>query len=83
MDDRTSPDTEPIKASEFKAKCLRLMDEVAEAGREIVISKNGRPVAKRAPYRRRPTTLFGTDVDTIEILGDIVAPVDDDWEADQ
>ena len=32
-----------IKASEFKAKCLQLMDEVAETGDEIVITKNGRP----------------------------------------
>ena len=31
-----------IKASEFKAKCLKLMDEVAETGEEIVITKNGR-----------------------------------------
>ena len=36
----TGPRT--IKASEFKAKCLRLMDEVAESGEEIVITKNGR-----------------------------------------
>ena len=35
-----------IKASEFKAKCLKLMDEVAESGEEIVITKNGRPTAR-------------------------------------
>ena len=35
-----------IKASEFKAKCLKLMDEVAETGEEIVITKNGRPTAR-------------------------------------
>ena len=35
-----------IKASEFKAKCLKLMDEVAESGNEIVITKNGRPVSR-------------------------------------
>ena len=38
-DTTTGPRT--IKASEFKAKCLRLMDEVAESGEEIVITKNG------------------------------------------
>ena len=32
-----------IKASEFKAKCLKLMDEVAETGEPVVITKNGRP----------------------------------------
>ena len=71
-----------IKASEFKAKCLKLMDEVAESGEEIVITKNGRPVAKLAPYRERPKTLFGIDRGKIEILGDIVSPLDDvGWEA--
>ena len=30
-----------IKASEFKAKCLQLMSEVAETGEVIVITKNG------------------------------------------
>ena len=42
-----------IKASEFKATCLRLMDEVAESGEEIVITKNGRPTARLLPYRKR------------------------------
>ena len=35
-----------IKASEFKAKCLKLMDEVADRGYEIVITKNGRPSSR-------------------------------------
>ena len=38
-----------IKASEFKAKCLKLMDEVAESGEEIIITKNGRPVSRLMP----------------------------------
>ena len=43
-----------MKASEFKAKCLRLMDEVAEDGGEIVITKNGKPVAKLTAFHERP-----------------------------
>ncbi len=38
-----------IKASEFKAKCLRLMDEVAADGIPIVITKHGRPVTRLVP----------------------------------
>ena len=38
-----------IKASEFKAKCLKLMNEVAESGNIIVITKNGQPAAQLAP----------------------------------
>ena len=71
-----------IKASEFKARCLKLMDEVAENGGEIVITKNGRPTAKLVAYREKPQTLFGIDRGKLEILGDVVAPVDVEWEAD-
>ena len=71
-----------IKASEFKAKCLKLMDEVAERGEEIVITKNGKPVAKLTAYRERPKTLFGIDKGRLEILGDIMSPIDVEWEAD-
>ena len=71
-----------IKASEFKATCLKLMDEVAENGGEIVITKNGRPTAKLVAYREKPHTLFGIDRGRLEILGDVVAPVDVEWEAD-
>ncbi len=70
-----------IKASEFKAKCLKLMDEVADTGDEIVISKNGRPVARLVPYRKKPKNLFGIDKGKIEILGDIIKPLDVEWEA--
>ena len=70
-----------IKASEFKAKCLQLMDEVAETGDEIVITKNGRPVSRLVPYREKPKTWFGRDRDIIQIHGDIVSPIDVEWEA--
>ena len=54
-DSTIPPAIRTIKASEFKARCLKLMDEVAESGQEIVITKNGRPVSKLAPIRERPT----------------------------
>ena len=61
-----------IKASEFKAKCLKLMDQVAETGEEIVVTKNGRPVSRLVPYRTKPSTFFARDRGKIRILGDIV-----------
>ena len=76
------PGPRTIKASEFKAKCLKLMDEVAESGEEIVITKNGRPVSRLAPYRKKPTSWFGIDRGRIEILGDITEPIDVEWEAE-
>ena len=74
------PETRTITASEFRAKCLKLMDEVAETGEEIVITKHGRPVARLLPYRKRPATPFGRGTGKFEIIGDIISPVDLDWE---
>lgn len=38
-----------ITATQFKAKCLRLLDQVAETGEPLVITKHGRPVARVEP----------------------------------
>ena len=70
-----------IKASEFKAKCLKLMDEVAETGEEIIITKKGKPVVKLTPCRENLKSLFGRDRDILQILGDIDVPVDVEWDA--
>ena len=76
-----TPEPRTIEASDFKAKCLELMDEVAESGEEIVIAKNGRPVSRLVPYREKPKSWFGIDRGRIEFLGDIIEPIDVEWEA--
>jgi len=71
-----------VKASEFKAKCLMLMDEVAASGEEIVITKHGRPVSRLVPYRTKPETLFGIDRGRFAIVGEIGDPIEVEWEAE-
>ncbi|HEV7518726.1 MAG TPA: type II toxin-antitoxin system Phd/YefM family antitoxin [Thermoanaerobaculia bacterium] len=72
-----------INASEFKAKCLAILDEVGETGEPVTILKRGRPVARLLPpvpagegYPQQ--ALLGS----VEVLGDILAPVlpAEDWE---
>ena len=49
-----------IPATEFKAKCLELMDRVAERRETFVITKRGKPVAKLVPVERKPKdSIFG------------------------
>lgn len=43
-----------IQASDFKAKCLSLMDKVAETKEEILITKQGKVVAKLLPAETVP-----------------------------
>jgi prevent-host-death family protein len=71
-----------IKASEFKAKCLALMDEVERTGEPVLVTKNGRPVAELRPHRPAARRGIGMLKDKIRITGDIVAPIDVKWEAE-
>jgi prevent-host-death family protein len=65
-----------IPAGEFRAKCLRLLDEVQRQRRQIVITKRGKPVARLAPLTEALPDIFGRMKGTIEIIGDIVSPDD-------
>ncbi len=71
-----------IKASEFKARCLQLMDEVAETREPVVVTKHGKPVCQLVPYKPKPKTLFGVSKETIAVKGDIISPIDVEWEAE-
>ena len=77
-----APTLNSITDSDFEAKCLALLDEVARTRHALVITKNGKPVATLAPYGRKRASLAGLHRDDVEILGEIVAPLDEPWEAD-
>ena len=68
-----------IKASEFKARCLKIMDEVEQTGEEVIITKNGRPVSKLVPVQERPKSLYGALRGSVKILCDIISPIDVKW----
>ena len=72
-----------IAAGEFKAKCLRLLDEVQQSRKEIVITKRGRPVARLLPAEEKFPEIFGRMAGSAKILGDIISPVGDMWDADE
>lgn len=71
-----------IPAGIFKAECLRLMDEVARRRAPIVITKHGKPVAKLVPVGEQVPEIFGCMAGTVTIHGDIIEPIDVEWEAD-
>ena len=78
-------DNRYVAATEFKANCLRLMDEVARQRRPIIITKRGKPVAKLVPIEeQRPIDLFGYMAGTAKICGDIISPIEDaGWTGDE
>jgi prevent-host-death family protein len=69
-----------MKASEFKARCLDVMDQIAKTGDTLVITKHGKPVAQMGPVIDRRETLIGLHETLVKISGDLVAPLGDDWD---
>jgi prevent-host-death family protein len=71
-----------MPAGHFKARCLKVMDEVRSTREPVVITKRGRPVAKLVPAEGQPGDIFGCLKSEVEIVGDIVSPAVPlkDWE---
>lgn len=71
-----------INATEFKAKCLQLMDEVAITHEPVIITKRGKPVAKLIPVEpEAEKSYFDCVAGTTDILGDIITPIEEPWAA--
>jgi len=69
-----------IGAGDFKAKCLKLLDDVARTREPLIITKHGKAVAKLMPMPP-PSELFGALAGSVRQEGDFVSPLDNDWEA--
>jgi prevent-host-death family protein len=71
-----------LPATEFKAKCLAYLDQVARTRAEITLTKHGRAVARLVPVEESDPVVFGRLAGTVQVRGDLISPVDDAWEAD-
>ena len=49
-----------VPAGEFKQHCLALLDQVAESGVPLTVTKRGRPVARVVPIERPAPPLKGS-----------------------
>jgi prevent-host-death family protein len=76
----TEPHGRTVMASDFKQRCLALLDQVAESGETLTITKHGRPVARVVPVE-----------ETADLAGSVEILVDDEtklfstgehWEAE-
>jgi prevent-host-death family protein len=71
--------TRTVSASQFKARCLAMLDEVAATGEEIVVTKRGRAVA-RVSAATEPESLRGSVTFNVSDE-ELIEPLDIEWDA--
>jgi prevent-host-death family protein len=69
--------TQEIAISEFKAKCLGLLEQVRKTKTPIRVTRFGRPIADVVPISREADAgdWLGSLADVMTIEGDVVSPV--------
>jgi prevent-host-death family protein len=75
---------EEVSISEFKAKCLALLEQVRKTKKPLRITRHGKPVAEVVPPSavHDRASWIGSMKDSITIKGDIISPAndEDEWE---
>ncbi len=73
-----------INAVDFKKDCLKILDQIHISGEDVIILKDGRPVAKLVHYQpvQRSSSFIGSLTGVGETIGDLTAPFEDEWEVD-
>lgn len=67
--------------TDFKARALQIIGEVAESKEPIVVTKRGKPLAEVVPFTEK-TPAPGKLSDALVFEGDIVSPLGDEiWDA--
>ena len=61
-----------VSASEFKAKCLQILDDVADHHTSVVVTKHGKPVARLIPIEDQRQPLGGSWQGSVQVHGDLL-----------
>jgi prevent-host-death family protein len=73
-----------IAISEFKAKCLAVLERVRSTKKPIRVTRFGKPVAEVVPptFVQERSSWIGSMKQSLEIVGDIVSPANEEseWE---
>jgi prevent-host-death family protein len=67
-----------IEASELRKNCVAILREIEQTGNRVIITKNGNPVVELVPHNPNKR---GVLKGRAEIIGDIISPIDVEWEA--
>lgn len=71
-----------VSVSDFKAHCLQYLEQASSLKIECVVTKRGKPIAKLIPIESQsPSLEFGSMRGSGSIKGDVIDPINTDWEA--
>ena len=71
-----------ISASDFKTHYSEVIDQVSKGHGSVVITKHGKPIAMLVAVEdKEHESLFGFAKGLVKVHGDIMAPIDVEWEA--
>lgn len=72
-----------MRAGEFKARCLKVMDQIQKTREPLIVTKRGKPVVKLLPADKAGSDVFGCLKGVVKIVGDIESPMvpPESWEA--
>lgn len=70
-----------MQAGKFKAECLKVMDRVKKSRKRIIITKHRKPIAQIIPIEEEDVRLFGKLRGTVHVMGDLILPIDEEWNA--
>lgn len=73
-----------VSASDLKNAWHEFLDQVSRGRQEIVVTRYGHPIARLTPYEAPEERggIFGWLAGSVTVHGDIIAPIDEVWEAD-
>ena len=72
-----------IAATEFKARCLELIEQVRQSNQRVVVTRHGEPVAVLTPYNAEAPPLLGYLRGSVLEAGDLLSPTGETWKADR
>jgi prevent-host-death family protein len=74
-----------IGAAQFKAHCLRILDEIVRSGESVTITKRGRPVAEVKPVKAvEGRSIIGALQGSVIRIGDVISPAyEQRWDAER
>jgi prevent-host-death family protein len=77
-------ETDVLAVSDFKARCLEILETLRTTGHELTLTRHGTPIARVVPIAARPRPLRGLLKGELEILGDIIeTDSSEDWEVNR